>query len=81
MDVNMLMASQVPPVFKDLTITPIKIAYPKFQEELSRLQFKGLLERTLRESVHVSCICNLAFACITFIACKVTDSTCLILPF
>lgn len=30
MDVNMLMADQVPPIFKDLTISPIKTAYIEF---------------------------------------------------
>lgn len=50
-DVALLMVEQVPPAFKDFTITPTIVAYPGFQKELPSLPSKGLLEHTFVESV------------------------------
>lgn len=68
MDVNMLIASQVLSVYKDLTIIPVKTAYPRFQEKLT-----WLLKCTFRESVRVNCIGSSAFYYVMLIVYHMTD--------
>lgn len=55
-DVTTLMVGQVPSAFKDLAITIMKAAHPKFWEEMRGFSPKKLMERTFRDNICMSCV-------------------------